>query len=187
MSDKTKTTSLQPIQQESDKIDQDPQESTEKNKEMKESCNTEQEKTLLRAIADAEAIRAQLKTISKQINEKITKLECTIKETMEQIKDLQEKRTSMLTEINKAIQIHKDECKKETDKLQETMRKHRLEISSLLEQKQELVQEIEKFKQTASRICHRTKVAKLNTIANNTKQHLNQISKRFSELTEEMS
>ena len=67
------------------------------------------------------------------------------------------------------------------------MQNHRLEISSLLEQKQELVQEIEKYKQTASRICNKSKVAKLNTIANNTKQHLNQISKRFSELTEEMS
>ena len=154
---------------------------------MKQPGNTEQEQTLLRAMADAEAMRTQLESISKQIKAETTTLECTRKETTEQIKGLQQERTSMLTEINKAIQIHKDKCKKETGKLQETMRKHRLEISSLLEQKQELVQEIEKFKQTASKICHKTKVAKLNTIANNTKQHLNQISKRFSELTEEMS
>ena len=67
------------------------------------------------------------------------------------------------------------------------MQNHRLEISSLLEQKQELVQEIEKYRKTASRICNKSNVAKLNNIANNTKQHLNQICRRFSELTEEMS
>ena len=101
--EKTKSTSLQPIQQESDEVDQDPQEKAGKNKEMKQPGNTEQEQTLLRAIADAKAMRTQLESISKQIKAETTTLECTRKETTEQIKDLQQERTSMLTEINKAI------------------------------------------------------------------------------------
>ena len=95
--------SLQPIQQESDEVDQDLQEKAGKNKEMKQPGNTEQEQTLLRAIADAKAMRTQLESISKQIKAETTTLECTRKETTEQIKDLQQERTSMLTEINKAI------------------------------------------------------------------------------------
>ena len=57
----------------------------------------------------------------------------------------------------------------------------------MLEQKQELVQEIEKFKKKAARICTKSNVTKLNEIADNMEQHLEHICKQFSYLTEEMS